>query len=107
MLRAHVMSYCHATRLLKSMASSLKEEIRSAVKETLKEELSRALSEHKNTAEKQANDCKAGTSKRTKSFEEFYKEREADRQKGSNQEKERRKMLRFKRNFQPLGLTSI
>ena len=52
--------------LLKSMAASLKEEIRSAVKETLKEEISRALSEHKNTVEEQANDCKAGTSKRTK-----------------------------------------
>ena len=64
------------------MASSLKKQIRSAVKETLKEELTRALSEHKNTAEEQANDCKAGTSKRTKSLEEFYKEREADRQKG-------------------------
>ena len=63
------------------MASSLKEEIRSAVKETLKEELSRALSEHTSTAEEQTNDCKAETSKRTKSFEEFYKEREADRQK--------------------------
>ena len=61
------------TRLLKSMASSLKEEIPSAVKETLKEELSRALSEHKNTVEP-TNDCKAGTSKRTKSFEEFCKE---------------------------------
>ena len=65
------------------MASSLKEEVRCAVKETLKEELSRALSEHKNTVEERTNDCKAaGTSKRTKSFEEFYKEREADRQKG-------------------------
>ena len=68
--------------LLKSMAASLKDEIRSAVKETLKEELSRTLSEHKNTVEEQANDCKVGTLKRTKSFEEFYKEREVDRQKG-------------------------
>ena len=91
MLRAHVMSYCHATRLLKPMALSLKEEIRSAIKETLKEELSRALSEHKNTAEEQANDCKAGTSKRTKSFEEFYKEREADRQKGFKPGKRKKK----------------
>ena len=66
------------------MASSLtcKEEIRSAVKETLKEELSRALSEYKNTAEERTNDSKAGTSKRTKSFEEFYKERVVNRQKG-------------------------
>ena len=60
------------------MASSLicKEEIHSAVKETLKQELSRVFNEHKNTVEKWTNDSKAGTSKRTKSFEELYKERE-------------------------------
>ena len=76
--------------LLKSMAASLKEEIRSAVKETLKE-LSHTLSEHKNTVEEQANDCKVGTLKRTKSFEEFYKEREVDRQKGFKPGKKKEK----------------
>ena len=73
------------------MASSLKEEIRSAVKETLKEELSRAFSERKSTVEERTNDCKAETSKRTKSFEEFYKEREADRQKGFKPGKRKKK----------------
>ena len=64
------------------MASLLtrKEEIHSAVKKTLKEELSRDLSEHKNTVEEQTNDSKAGTCKRTKSIEEFYTERKANRQ---------------------------
>ena len=63
--------------------ASLKEEICSAVKETLKTELSRALSDHKNMSGERSVYFKTETSKRsTKSFEEFYKEREADRQKG-------------------------
>ena len=73
------------------MASSWKGEIRVAVKEVLKEKLSPALSEHKNTDEEQANDCKAGTSKRTKLFEEFYNEREPNHHKGFKPGKQKKK----------------
>ena len=59
----------------------------------MKEELSRAFSEQKNTVEERTNDSKAGTSKRTKSFEEFYKEREANRQKGFKPGKRKKKDL--------------
>lgn len=72
--------------------ASLKDEIRSAVKETLKEELSRALGEHKGSVKEHSSDRNAGTSrKKTLSFEEFYKEREAERQKGFQPAKRKKK----------------
>ena len=72
--------------------ASLKEEICSAVKETLKTELSLALCDHKNISGERSIDFKSETSKRsTKSFEEFYKEREADRQKVFNPAKRKKK----------------
>ena len=78
---------------LKTMASSLKEEIRSAVKETSKEELSRALSERKSTVEKRTNDCKAENPKEQSRLKNFMKNEKPIVKRDSNQERERRKIL--------------